>query len=189
MLISDNNLVKSIQKWNGDNFVQLYEKYVKKIFAFIFYKVGNKQDAEDLTSETFLKAFDKIKTFDNKKNIQFSSWLYSIARNTTIDYFRQNRTDYPEYNRLENQSVEIDIIQWIQDRDKLNHILEFLESLGTEKKEIFILRVRNEMSYEEISHIVGKTANTCKVSFHRTLQNVIQKFGYVWLLILLTGVK
>ena len=111
MSISDHDLVKSIQQGKTKNFVQIYEKYVKNIFDFIFFKVGNKQDAEDLTSDTFLKAFDKIKTFDNKKNIQFSSWLYSIARNTTIDFFRQNRTDYPEYTRLEDQSIEIDILQ------------------------------------------------------------------------------
>ena len=189
MPISDHDLVKSIQQGKTENFVELYEKYVKKIFDFIFFKVGNKQYTEDLTSDTFLKAFDKIKTFDTKKNIQFSSWLYSIARNTTIDFFRQNRTDYPEYTWLEDQSVEIDILQWIQDRDKLNQILQFLETLGTEKKEIFLLRVRNEMSYDEIAHITGKTANTCKVSFHRTLQTVLQKYGYVWLLLLFISIK
>lgn len=189
MPISDNDLVKSIQQGKTENFVQLYEKYVKKIFDFIFFKVGNKQDAEDLTSDTFLKAFDKIETFDTKKNIQFSSWLYSIARNTTIDFFRQNHTDYPEYTWLEEQSVEIDMLQGIQDRDKLNQILQFLETLGTEKKEIFLLRVWNEMSYDEIAHITGKTANTCKVAFHRTLQTVLQKFGYMGLLILFNIVK
>lgn len=189
MPISDNDLVKSIQQGKTENFVQLYEKYVKKIFDFIFFKVGNKQDAEDLTSDTFLKAFDKIKTFDNKKNIQFSSRLYSIARNTTIDFFRQSHTDYPEYTRLEDQSVEIDMLQGIQDRDKLNQILQFLDTLGNEKKEIFLLRVWNEMSYEEIAHIINKTPNTCKVAFHRTLQTVVQKFGYMWLLILLIGIK
>ncbi len=189
MSISDHDLVKSIQQGKTENFVQIYEKYVKKIFDFIFFKVGNKQDAEDLTSDTFLKTFDKIKTFDNKKNIQFSSWLYSIARNTTIDFFRQNRTDYPEYTRLEDQSVEIDMLQGIQDRDKLNQILQFLDTLGNEKKEIFLLRVWNEMSYDEIAHIIGKTPNTCKVTFHRTLQTVIQKYGYMWLLILFINIK
>lgn len=189
MLISDNDLVTSIQQGKTENFVELYEKYVKKIFDFIFFKVGNKQDAEDLTSDTFLKAFDKIKTFNPQKNIQFSSRLYSIARNTTIDFFRQNHTDYPEYTRLEDQSVEIDMLQGIQDRDKLHQILQFLDTLGTEKKEIFLLRVWNEMSYDEIAHITGKTANTCKVTFHRTLQTVVQKFGYMGLCILLITIK
>lgn len=189
MSISDNQLVESIQQGQTENFVQLYEKYVKKIFDFIFFKVGNKQDAEDLTSDTFLKAFDKIKTFNPNKNFWFSSWLYTIARNTTIDYFRQNKTDYPEYSRLEDQSIEIDIIQWIQDRDKLSQILQFLDTLWTDKKEIFLLRIWNEMSYEEIAHIIKKTPNTCKVSFHRTLQTVIQKFGYMGLLILFINIK
>jgi len=67
MSISDNDLVKSIQQGKTDNFIQLYEKYVKKIFDFIFFKVGNKQDTEDLTSDTFLKAFDKIKSFNTTK--------------------------------------------------------------------------------------------------------------------------
>jgi len=185
MPIWDIDLIKSIQKGKTENFVQIYEKYVKKIFDFIFYKVWNKQDAEDLTSDTFLKAFDKIESFDSKRNIQFSSWLYSIARNTTIDFFRQNKTNYPEYTRLEDQSMEIDMLQWIQDRDKLNQTLEFLNTLGEDKKEIFILRIRNEMSYDEISQIIDKNANACKVAFHRTLQTVVQKFGYLWLLLLI----
>lgn len=81
------------------------------------------------------------------------------------------------------------MLQNIQDSDKLNQILQFLDTLGSEKKEIFLLRIWNEMSYDEIAHIIGKTANTCKVSFHRILQTVIQKFGYLGLLILLNIIK
>jgi RNA polymerase sigma factor (sigma-70 family) len=80
---------------------------------------------------------------------------------------------------LEEQSNQIDILQTIQDKDKLNQILNFLDKLGPEKKEIFLLRIWNEMSYEEIAHIIEKNPNTCKVTFHRTLQTVIQKFGYM----------
>ena len=185
---SDFDIVKSIQKWDSDSFIFLYEKYSQKIFDFVFYKVGKKQDAEDITSETFLKAFDKIDSFDLTRKSLFSSRLYSIASNLTIDHFRQNKIDYPEYSRLEDQSVENDILQTIQDRDQLNQIFDFLDEIGKDKKEIFILRVWNEMSYEEISQIIGKSANACKVSFHRTLQTVIQRFGYLWLLILLTNI-
>ncbi len=189
MQISDNDLVKAIQEGKTDNFIPLYEKYVKKIFDFIFFKVGKKQETEDLTSDTFLKAFEKIHLFDHNKEFWFSSRLYSIARNTTIDYFRQNNIDYPEYTRLQDQSIEIDILQGIQDRDKLNQILQFLETLGKEKKEIFLLRIWNEMSYEEIAQIIGKSANTCKVTFHRTLQTIIQKFGYIGVLLFLINTK
>jgi len=189
MPVLDIDIVKSIQQGKTENFVQLYEKYVKKIFDFVFYKVGNKQDAEDITSDSFLKAFDNIKRFNTQKDFQFSSRLYSIARNNTVDYFRQNKTSYAEYERLEDQSVEIDMLQGIQDRDKLNQILQFLDDIGEDKKEIFLLRVWNEMSYEEIAQITEKTANTCKVSFHRTLQTVIQKFWYLGLLMLVNMIK
>lgn len=181
---SDVQIVTKIQKGNAEDFVVLYEKYAKKIFDFIFYKIGNKEETEDLTSEVFLKAFNNIAHFDIQKQTSFSSRLYTIAKNLVIDHFRTRHEQY-EYERLEQQSIQEDLLQNIQDKEILNNVMTFLNTLGESKKQLFILKIWNELSYEEISQILGKTPNACKVEFHRVLQNVIKKFGISIILLLL----
>lgn len=184
---SDLQIVTSIQKGNRDDFVTLYEKYAKKIFDFIFFKTGNKEDSEDLTSEVFLKAFNNIQKFNLEKNYSFSARLYTIAKNQIIDHFRAHHEQY-EYKWLQDISIHEDLLQNIQDRDQIQSVLEFLDTLGETKKQIFILKIRNELSYEEIGHIVNKNPNTCKVDFHRTMQSIIQKFGIAILLLFIKHV-
>jgi RNA polymerase sigma-70 factor (ECF subfamily) len=66
----------------------LYEKYFDQIYKFIFLKTFDKELTEDLTSQTFLKAIDKIKSFKNDENANFRAWLYRVAYNLTIDEFK-----------------------------------------------------------------------------------------------------
>src|SRR5581483_4636796 len=69
---------------------EIYTLYFKKIYRFIFFRVGHKQVAEDLAEEVFLKAFTKLGSLDNDQS--FTGWLYQISRNLVIDYYRQKKT-------------------------------------------------------------------------------------------------
>lgn len=180
--MNDIDIVKSIQSWKRDNFVLLYDKYIKKIYDFVFFKVWNKSEAEDLTSEIFLKAYEWVDRFDLTRESTFSSWIYKIANNLVIDYYRMKKDvvsdelvwEMPQFN---------DILWDIQNRDKIKEVLDYLDTLDPLQKEIFIMRIWNDMSYIEIAQVVGKSVDNCKQIFSRTMKKVLANVSVNSLLI------
>ena len=155
---------------NTKNFGQLYDKYVKKIFNFIYYKTHHKETAEDLTSETFMKALTKINEFDEDKGA-FSTWLYQIARNTVIDFYRTKKSNL-NIDDIWDLANEEDILCDLDTKEKLTEVKKYLKKLKSEQREIVILRVWEGMSYKEISEAVGKSEASCKMSFSRTIHQL-----------------
>lgn len=180
----EKEIIRQIHKWNKDLFVDLYDLYVSKIYEFIYFKVWTKSQAEDLTSETFFKAFKSINNYKIQEGKKFSSWLYTIANNIVIDYFRALK---PEHS-LDELSIKYDNPDFVKNADnkqKLTEILKFLDELGAEKKDIFIMRIWNNIPYEEIAQITGKSVNNCKQIFARTLKKIYEKFWIIAVLFLI----
>lgn len=175
-------IIKKIQEWEKDLFVKLYDEYIKRIYNFVYYKVWDKVIAQDITSETFLKAYNNIFKFDISKQTKFSSWIFSIAHNLVIDHFREN-SKKTDYSWLEDLSEQNDMLDNIENRDKLKNVLEFLNSLDEFKKQVFLMRIWDKLSYDEISGITWKTISNCKTTFSRTLKLVVDKFWVAALLL------
>lgn len=153
-------------------FAKVYDFYVEKIYRFIFFKVSSKQEAEDLTSEVFLKAWQYIN--DEKQINSINAFLYTIARNKVIDYYRKNSKlkaveldDSKLLNQNKNnqhQEEEID--------NKIAHdnINKFLNQLKTEYKEALLLRYVDDFSISQIAQILNKTKGNVRVLIHRALE-------------------
>lgn len=156
------------EKVNRDNFSQLYDKYINKIFNFIYYKTHHKETAEDLTSETFIKALDKLDRFDENKG-SFSTWIYQIARNNVIDFYRTKKNSI-NIDDIWDLSTDEDILRDLDTAKKLEDVKEHLKTLKSEQREIVILRVWEGMSYKEISDAMGKSEASCKMAFSRTIK-------------------
>ena len=156
------------KKVNRDNFGQLYDKYIKKIFNFIYYKTHHKETAEDLTSDTFIKALNKLDRFDENKG-SFSTWIYQIARNTVIDFYRTEKNSV-NVDDVWDLSTDEDILRDLDTAKKLEDVKEHLKTLKNEQREIVILRVWQGMSYKEISEAMGKSEASCKMAFSRTIK-------------------
>ncbi len=156
------------RKVNRDNFGKLYDEYIKKIFNFIYYKTHHKETAEDLTSETFIKALNNLDSFNENKG-SFSTWIYQIARNTVIDFYRTQK-HYVNIDDIWDLSKEEDILRDLDTVKKLEDIKEYLKTLKNEQREIVILRVWEGMSYKEISEAMGKSEASCKMAFSRTIK-------------------
>ena len=88
-----NNIIQKAIDGDIGAFEKIYDLYVDKIFKYIYFKVGNLADAEDLTSKVFLKAFEKIKHYEIRKS-PFSSWLFRVAHNIVVDLYRE-KSKYP----------------------------------------------------------------------------------------------
>lgn len=165
---------------------KLYEQYVDKIYKFIYFKTHHKETAEDLTSQTFFKALEKIGDYDSKKG-QFSSWLYRIAQNTVVDYYR-SRKETVDISDVWDLTAKGDIVRDSEFREQLEKIAKYLAEFSGEQREIIVMRVWDELSYKEIAEIVGKNESNCKMIFSRAI-NKLRKEEIFALVVLMTLIK
>src|SRR3990167_9477777 len=156
----ESSYVTKCQAGDTVAFGVLYDYYIDKIYRFVYYKTFVKEVAEDITSDVFHKALVKINSFDSSKGV-FSAWLYRIARNAVIDYYRSQKFDVPLEDVFE-VGAEDRTPESIDALSGLAKVTEYLETLNAKQREIIPLRVWEEMSYQEIAAIVGGTRRQCK---------------------------
>lgn len=176
----DSSLIISIQNGEIDKFSELYELYVQKIYSFIFYKLLDKETAEDLTSETFMKALSHIETYDAKKSA-FNTWLFNIARNTVIDHFRIHKNhkdlnDIWELSSLENVESDLDLTLKYED------LQQNLRKLSAKNREILMMRFWQDLSFREIAEILGKSEGSVKMQATRAVKQLKKEFLLLFLL-------
>ncbi|MDD5072059.1 MAG: sigma-70 family RNA polymerase sigma factor [Patescibacteria group bacterium] len=152
---------------DADSFPELYDKYVRKIFNFIYFKTHHKETAEDLTSQTFLKALKNLDQFDREKGL-FSTWLYQIARNQVVDFYRSKKNEV-NIDDVWDLAGNDDILRDLDTAQKLKKVQEYLKKLRPEQREIVLLRVWEGMSYKEIAEALGKDEAHCRVIFSRAI--------------------
>ena len=165
----DSSLAIAVAKGDSSAFGQIYDIYIKRIYDFVFYKTSNKETAEDLTSDIFMKALENIRKFDAKKGT-LQSWLYQIARNTVIDYYRKQKTVLlsDDIDIASNQNIEGDFYH----KQQLETIKKYLNKLTEDQRDIVIMRVWQEMSYKEIAQALGKSEASCKMAFSRIVEKL-----------------
>lgn len=169
--MQDIELVRHCQNWDLNYFWELYDRYIDKIYKFILIKTSNKEVSEDLTSEVFLKALNKIDKFKEQDNATFKSWIYKIAYNLVIDSYRtkKDNVNLEEYMNL--WKIE-DFWKQIDDKEKIKKVLKYLDKLKTEHKEIIIMRIWDDLSYKEISKITWVSVDNCKQIFCRNIKKL-----------------
>jgi len=182
METAEQTIVRECQKGNLGKFSSLYDLYFKKIYNFIYFKTFHKETAEDLTSQTFFKSLENINKFDESKGT-FSSWIYRIARNNVIDFYRQKKEDSgldDAYGVWDSDDIEGKTEQKLQ----LAEVKKYLDKLAKNQKEIIIMRLWDQLSYEEISKITGNTEAACKMAFSRAIKKLREEMAYILLYLL-----
>jgi len=158
-----------------DGFIVLYYKYFDDVYRYIYFKTGNKWEADDLVSETFKKAYEKHKYLKGEPK----PWIMSIARNTVIDFYRRKKNFAPiNDNELDDFTYNYPIEEIFEKKEELSFLKQSLKSLNKEELEIVNLRYFSEMKYNEIGKLLGKTENAVKTKamrIHRKLAEAIQK--------------
>jgi len=183
--LSDKELIILYLKKHEERALEiLINRYLKPIYNFIFRLTNNQQEVEDLTIETFLKMWKNLKRFNLKKN--FRSWLFTIAKNTTFDFFRKKKA-YPfsylsffDENFEEKIPSEISLEEEINQDYNLKILEEEMKRLPLNYRLVLFLRYNDHLSFSEISEILERPVNTIKSWHFRALKilkkNISQKF-------------
>ena len=142
--------IKSLD--DAESYGKLYDLYVDRIYRFIFFKVSVKEDAQDLTSEVFLKTWQYIKEKDKIDN--FNAFIYQIARNIVIDYYRKISVQnvISDEKQLENiqDSFSEKLLNEVNINIEMTQVLIYLNKLKDEYREVILLRYIEGYSIKEI---------------------------------------
>lgn len=171
---TDLELVKEFKAGDKDVFIKLYDRYLKKIYNFIYFKTSHKETAEDLTSKTFIKALKQLHNFKEVEKTSFAAWLYTIARNTVCDHYRGSKT-CQDIDDVWDLTSNEDIIENVECKEKAEFLTNYLKKLNTKQREIIILRIFQDLSYKEIAEINKKSEAACKMEFSRALKALKEK--------------
>jgi RNA polymerase sigma-70 factor (ECF subfamily) len=166
-------LVTAAQAGDGEAFGQLYDTYVDVVHRYIAYRVNNHALAEDLTSETFLKALRRISSY-TWQGRDFGAWLVTIARNLIADHFKSSRyklelstADLVESGaERSSDSPENEVLTGITNAT----LLDAVKRLGAEQQECIVLRFLQGMSVAETAAVLGKNENAVKALQYRAVK-------------------
>lgn len=159
-------------------FGELYDIYVDQIYRFIYFKVGRKEEAEDLTGDVFLKTWQYINEMGSEVIDNLRAFLYQTARNTVIDFYRsRDQKEFvalPQENDEEKPRMEIidekqDLVEKIELASDLEEVKKALQKIREEYREIIVLRFVEEMSVKETAEILGKSEGAVRVLLHRAI--------------------
>jgi len=162
-------LVESAQRGEREALEELYLLHFDRIYSYLHMSVGNRHDAEDLTTQTFLKMLESIKKF-RWRAAPFSAWLFRIAHNLAMDHFRATRRWQPEENvpeqaGEEEPSAEAQALQSIGRQS----MLELIENLSEEQQQVLTLKFVFNFPNSDVATILGKTEGAVKSLQHRAL--------------------
>lgn len=176
--ISDEAALAGAAQGNREAFGVLYERYIERIYNYIYYRTGNVYDAEDLTERVFFRALRHIENYHDR-GLPFSAWLYRIAHNLVANWHRDNSRrkeiplddgilsphsgEYPEHELLVSEERE--------------SLMQVIRRLPPERQQLLILKFVEHLSNAEIGQIMGRTEGAVKSLYHRTLLSLRDELG------------
>ncbi|HKF13638.1 MAG TPA: sigma-70 family RNA polymerase sigma factor [Gaiellaceae bacterium] len=165
-------LVERAQRGDRAALEELYLLHFDRIYSYLHMSVGSRHDAEDLTTQTFLKMLEAIGRFQ-WRSVPFSAWLFRIAHNLAMDHFRANRRwqpeeEIPEAIQGEETSAEEQALVSLGETS----MLEMIERLSPEQRQVLTLKFVFRFSNGEAAAILGKTEGAVKSLQHRALASL-----------------
>ena len=160
-------------------FEDLYRDYLGRIYAYVRAQVGTSADAEDITAQVFMNAYQAYGRFE-PRNLTPAAWLFRIARNATLDYFRsRGRRDRLQRTMEHQPLVEEDPAQQAEERVQYRALLAQVGQLPDRQRDAISLR-HSGLSFDEVGRLLGCSEDAAKMLYHRALKalrEAVQKEG------------
>lgn len=171
--LNDFELVKEFLNGNESAFNYIASKYQKRIYWHARRMLGNHIDADEVTQEVLIVVYNKLDTFNFKSSL--FTWIFRITTTRSINYIKKKkikrylRIDDPDVRELNAQT---DLIKNTEDAEKLEKLNSVLQKLPVKQREVFIMRNFDQLSYEEIAEIKGKSVGAMKANYFHALKKV-----------------
>jgi RNA polymerase sigma-70 factor (ECF subfamily) len=169
--LSDREVLKYAANGDSDAFGELYDRYVGRIYNYIYYRTGNTHDAEDLTARVFHRAMRHIGSYQDR-GLPLSAWLYRIAHNLVANWHRDNsrRKEIPlddGYNVLKQSGLHPEAA--LEKNEEQEELMSVIRRLPPERQQLIVLKFVEHLPNAEIGRIMGRTEGAIKSLYHRTL--------------------
>ncbi len=176
----DNQLVELYAKGNNDAFDVLLSRHKNKVYSYIYFIVKNKEIAEDVFQDTFIRVINTIKQGRYTDNGKFVAWVNRIAHNLIIDYFRHEKNentvsnnDYAEYDLFNNSKLSEQTIEDQMVKDQVHYdIRKLVGSLPDNQKEVVMMRYYDGLSFKDIAEKTNVSINTALGRMRYALLNI-----------------
>lgn len=167
-------LVRKAKSGNEAAFGELYDLYFDKVYRFVYFRVNHKETAEDLVSDTFIRAWGKLPEIASVN--AFNGWIFQIARNLVIDYYRAKKPTL-DLTELENVlEYEDNILDRANFGFRQQAFLSALKTLASDQQLVIKLKFLDDLDNAEIAQILGKTEGAIRVIQHRAIKELKQFF-------------
>jgi RNA polymerase sigma-70 factor (ECF subfamily) len=163
-------LIKRAAGGDSESFGRLYDIYLEPIYRYVYHHVGETNTAEDIAQEVFIKAWKAIKSCRGKETT-FKAWLYRIAHNHTIDYFKCRREESRiDSQNLADKSDSLDTsLDEIEEDSEISRVLSEMTSLPDSQRQVVVLKFIEGLGNREVSRIMGKSQGAIRVLQVRAL--------------------
>ena len=172
-VLTDNELIDVVRGGQTEQYAKIIERYQGKLFAYLYRLIGNRDEAEDLLQDVFIKAYKNLRSYDSSR--KFSSWIYRIAHNEAVNFIK--RKSLKRFVSWEDISSTKDKLEsssneesadgaWIR-KESIKEVDDAINKLPIKYKQVLLLRYFSDKSYDEIGEILGKPVNTVGTLINR----------------------
>lgn len=168
-------LQKVIVSHDANAYEQLYDAYVAPIYRFVLFKVSHQADAEDITSDVFLRVWNYLTEKKRPSVRNFRSFVYQVARNAIIDYYRRQATTSTHTQALDPEAPIVstqDLYEQVATNDELQGVLIAIKKLKQESQDVLMLRYIEGYTHKQIAQALGKTPAAVRVTLHRATKKL-----------------
>lgn len=174
--LPDNSLMLNVRDGEVGKLGILFERHHQPLYHYFVRMTGKREASEDLVQEVFLRVLKYRHTYRGESH--FRVWMYRIARNAWVDYFKKSKRETPlDFEKDEPISEDPNPSENLEELQKITHLRTALAKLSPEKREVLVLSRYQEMKYEEIAALLGCAVGTVKARVHRAIKELKDIYG------------
>ena len=160
-------------------FPALYHRYLSPVYRYVWFRIGDRSDAEDLTSQIFLAALEGLPRYRTwpSPGGSFAAWLFTIARHKIADHFRKRQVQVSLDEDIQNFVEDGDLLSVVINKDDLVRLANLISALREDEQELLNLRFAAELSFDEIATVLKKRPSAVKMQLYRLLRQVEQNMN------------
>ncbi|MDQ4078537.1 MAG: sigma-70 family RNA polymerase sigma factor [Chloroflexota bacterium] len=176
----DGVLIRRARDGDTEAFGTLYVRYLDPIYRYIYFRMGEQSEAEDITEQVFLKAWEALPGYEQRGH-PFSSWLYRIAGNMVVDYHRRAETVRlaEVADEVIMQEMPVNPAEQVIRREEMATLAKAIAQLPDEQQQTIILRFIEGLSHSEVADLLGKSEGACRALQYRALAALAQQLKRV----------